>query len=122
MKLLSVDDVYKIHETVINSNELQGFAGGKSLDSVLSRVENRIRYGMINDVFDLASTYAVVIAVGHVFCDANKRTAFETMDICLRENGITLKYETQLFGDIIIRVAQGLVDEVELSQVLRNLT
>ena len=81
MKLLDSDMVMLIHEEVINDHELQGVAGNNSLDAVLNRVENRIQYGLIVDVFDLAATYAAVIAVGHVFNDANKRTAYRTMMI-----------------------------------------
>lgn len=120
MKLLSTEDVLSIHEMVIEDNELQGMAGNKSLDAVLYRVENRIQYGLIDDVFDLAATYAVVVAVGHVFNDANKRTAFITMDTCLRENGIVLEFDTETIGQIIIKVAQGKMDESELARYLRN--
>nr|CAA6803717.1 MAG: Death-on-curing protein [uncultured Thiotrichaceae bacterium] len=120
MKLLSAQDIQAIHEKVIDPNELQGLAGDKSLDAVLSRVENRIQYGLITDVYDLAATYAAVIAVGHVFNDANKRTAFITMDACLRENGITLEYDTESIGQTIIKVAQSKMDEVEQARYLRN--
>ncbi len=120
MKLLNSGMVKLIHEEVINDNELQGVAGNKSLDAVLYRVENRIQYGLIADVFDLAATYAVVIAVGHVFNDANKRTAYRTMMICLRLNGVFLEFDTEAIGQVIIRVAQRKMDEVELARYLRN--
>ena len=121
MKLLNSDMVMLIHEEVINDHELQGVAGNKSLDAVLNRVENRIQYGLIVDVFDLAATYAAVIAVGHVFNDANKRTAYRTMMICLRLNGFSPEFDTETIGRVMIRVAQGKMDEVELVRYLRNL-
>lgn len=121
MKLLGVEDVFSIHEQVINENELQALAGNKSLDSIIARVENRIHYGMIEDVYDLAATYAVVIAVGHVFNDANKRTAFRTMNTCLRLNCIYPEQDTESVGNMIVKVAQGLVDEAELARYLRLL-
>lgn len=121
MKLLNTEAVFLIHEAVINPNELQGLAGDKSLDAVVSRVENRIHYGMIQDEYDLASSYAVVIARGHVFNDGNKRTAFKTMRICLQLNNIFVSFDTESIGQVIIKVAQGLIDEVELARYLRNL-
>ena len=121
MQLLNAEDIVAIHEVVINSNELQGMAGDKSLEAVIGRIENRIDYGMIEDVFDLAATYAVVISVGHVFNDANKRTAFAAMDVCLRENNIILKYDAVSIGDMVVRAAQGLVDEIEFAKYLRKL-
>jgi death-on-curing protein len=59
--------------------------------------------------------------VGHAFHDANKRTAFACMDTCLALNGIELRYETLEAGDLIIRAAQGIVDEMELATWLRGL-
>jgi len=121
MKTLSSEDVLIVHEYVRNPGELQGLAKDKSLDAVISRVENRIHYGLIRDVYDLAATYAVVIAVGHVFNDVNKRTAYRTMTLCLELNGIDLSFDTEQIGQIIIRVAQGVMDEVELARFLRSL-
>ncbi len=88
---------------------------------LIGRVENRIHYGMIRDEFDLAATYAVVIAVGHVFNDANKRTAFSAMETCLRLNGIIHEFDVEDSGPIMIKVAQGQLDEAELARYLRAL-
>ena len=121
MKILSAEDVLIIHEKVINKNELQGLTGNKSLVALVDRIGNRIRYGMIGDVYDLAATHAVVIAVGHVFNDANKRTALVSMDVCLEQNGIILEYDVESVGNMIIRVAEGLVDVPELAHYLRSL-
>ena len=63
-----------IHDLVIDRSELQGIAGGKSLDAVLTRIENRMSFGMISDEFDLAACYACFLAVGHVFNDGPNPT------------------------------------------------
>ena len=117
---MSNRDVITIHEQVVNPNELQGLAGNKSLDAVLARIENRMAYGMLYDIFELAACYACYLAVGHVFNDANKRTAFACMDTCLALNGIDLEYDHIEVGDLIIRAAQSIVDETELGSWLRN--
>ncbi len=109
----------EIHDLVIGENELQGMAGDKSLEAVLARIENRMSFGMINDEFDLAASYACFLAVGHVFNDANKRTAFACMDVCLSLNDIELNYDHREVGDLIIRAARGIVDEIELGTWLR---
>ena len=119
MELLRSVDVLNIHAKVINPQELQGLAGNKSLEVIIHRIENRIRYGLIGDVYDLAATYAVVIAVDQLFNDANKRTAVIAMDTVLRRNGISLKFDAENFGQVIIKVAQGIVDETELARHLR---
>jgi len=117
---ISTEDVVEIHEAVINSNEIQGLARNKSIEAIISRIDNRIAYGMIHDVYELAACYASYISVGHAFHDANKRTSFATMDICLTLNGIELDYVDEEIGPLIIKVAQGIVDETELAQWLRN--
>jgi len=123
MKYLSAQDVVRIHEFVIQEHELQGMAGDKSVDAVIARVENRIHYGMIADIYELAACYATYIAVGHVFNDANKRTAYAAMKVCLHMNGITTKLGTdEAVGNMIIRAAQQQVDEKDLAQWLRKKT
>lgn len=121
MNCLSSERVIAIHEKVLGPNELQGMALNKSIESILARVDNRIAYGMIEDVFELAASYACYIAVGHVFNDGNKRTAFTAMDTCLRINGIELDFDTVETSEMIIKAAQGVVDEKELAEWLRIL-
>ena len=118
---LSIEDVVLIHEAVINPQELQGMARDKSLDGALSRVDHRIHYGMVNDLYDLAATYAVVIATGHVFNDANKRTAYQVMRTCLDINGIEVDFDSEDIGGQIIKAAKGQLDETELAMWLRRL-
>ena len=109
-----------LHDSVLNPGELQGRARDKSLEGALARVENRLAYGMIEDVFDLAAAYCVAVAQGHCFNDGNKRTAFRVMDAALAFNGFQRDWNTEATGQIIIRVAQGLMDEVQLAEWLRE--
>lgn len=118
--LVSSEAVIALHDAVLNPNELAGMAGDKSLEAVLGRVINRLQYGLVDDVFDLAATYAQVLAVGHVFNDGNKRTAFTVMDICLVQNGIQPGYDVIEAADMIIRTARRDVDEKQLAQWLRQ--
>mgnify|MGYP001816917877 FL=1 len=120
MIFLTVDQIVEVHEAVIDGNELQGMAKDKSLDAIIARIDNRIAFGMVSDVFELAACYACYIAVGHAFHDANKRTAFTAMDICLTLNGIDLEYDAEDVGSLIVKAAQGIVDEVELAEWLRS--
>ena len=112
--------VAAIHDAILNPGELQGRAQDKSLESALARVDNRVAYGMIEDIFDLAAAYAVAISRGHCFNDGNKRTAFQAMDICLDINGIALNWNTTEIGDTIIRLAQGHLHDEDFAEWLRN--
>lgn len=117
--LLSTEIVEAIHDRVLNPGELPGRARDKSLEATLARVDNRIAYGMIGDVFDLAAAYVIAVARGHCFNDGNKRTAHQVMDVCLDLNSIQFTWDTIATGQIIIRAAQGLVEEPDLADWLR---
>jgi death-on-curing protein len=118
--LLSVELVDDLHDAVLNPGELPGRARDKSLDAALARVDNRIAYGLIGDVYDLAAAYAMAVARGHCFNDGNKRTAFRVMDACLVLNGITIPWNTEDVGQIIIRCAQGQIEDGDLADWLRD--
>ncbi len=120
--LLTPDLVEVIHEQVLNPGELTGRARDKSLEGALARVDNRIAYGLIADVFDLAAAYAAAIAQGHCFNDGNKRTAHQTMDTCLDLNGVNLAWDPIEIGDLIIALAQGRTTDAALADWLRAKT
>ncbi len=119
--LLTTDLVEAIHDEVLNPGELPGLALNKSLDSALARVANRIAYGMTGDVFDIAALYAMAIAQGHCFNDANKRTAHQAMDAFLDLNGVQIAWAAEAVGQKIIALAQGLIDDGDLAEWLRDL-
>ncbi len=117
---ISAELVDGIHDEVLNPSELPGRALDKSLDGALARVERRLDYGMLNDVFDLAAAYGMVIACGHCFNDGNKPTAFRAMQTVLHLNGIEITWNATEIGPLIIRLAQGQIDDSDLSEWLRG--
>jgi death-on-curing protein len=118
--LLSVDHIIAIHDEVLELNELQGMAGDKSLEGALSRVDNRLMYGLIDDIYSLAASYAAAISQAHCFNDGNKRTAFQTMDLILDLNGINVTWDVEEVGQKIVLLSQSKLDEVDLAQWLRR--
>ena len=118
--LLSARQIVDLHDGILNPGELQGMAKDKSLDGALSRVENRLAYGMITDVFALAAAYAMAVAQGHCFNDGNKRTAYRTLIVSLFLNGATLNVGPTVIGDQIIRLAQGHLPEDDFAAWLRR--
>ncbi len=121
MRYITAEQVVAIHERVILSHELQGAADNRPVEAVIGRIENRLSYGLIVDVYDLAACYACFIAVGHCFHDANKRTAHTAMQLILKLNGTQLDYDIKSIGDMIIKAAQGIIEETELAAYLRSL-
>ena len=118
--LLSVDHIIAIHDEVLEPNELQGMAGDKSLEGALSRVENRLNYGLMEDIYSLAASYAVAVSQAHCFNDENKRTAFQVMDIILDLNGINVTWDAEVVGQKIVLLSQSKLDEADLAQWLRR--
>ena len=117
--LLSPALVEAIHDEVLNPGELPGRARDKSLEAALACIDNRIAYGMIADVLDLAAAYAIAVARGHCFNDGNKRTAFRVKNAVLALNGVQIAWDTFAVGQTIIRAAQGLLEEPDLADWLR---
>lgn len=119
LRLLSPELVEALHDAVLNPGEIRGRARNKSLESSLARVDNRLAYGMVADAFDLSAAYAMAIARGHCFNDGNKRTVHQAMDTCLDLNGIQIAWGAEEIGQIIIRCAQGRMEDGDLADWLR---
>ena len=109
-----------IHDRVLNAGELPGRALDKSLEGALSRVDNRLAYGLVADAFDLAAHTAEAIAQGHCFNDGNKRTARQSMDACLALNGIEILWSGTAVADKIILLAQSKLSAEDLAAWLRD--
>ena len=118
--LLTPELIEAIHDRVLNAGELTGMAKDKSLSGALARVDHRLAYGLISDVYDLAAAYAMTIATGHCFNDGNKRTAHQSMDICLDLNGIQILWQAKEVGQMIIMLAHGQIDDSDLADWLRS--
>jgi len=107
--LLDVDFVITIHDEILKElGGLPGLAyGGRGgVEAALLRVEHHAIYNGLNDVFGIAAMYGVAIASGHVFNDANKRTALACTLTYLAREGYQIPQTPEL-EDIIVEVAQG---------------
>jgi death-on-curing protein len=118
--LLSVDHIIAIHDEVLELNNFQGIGGDNSLEGVLSKVDNRLKYGLIDDIYSLAASYATAISQAHCFNDGNKRTAFQVMDLILDLNGINAIWDVEEVGQKIVLLSQSKLDEADLAQWLRR--
>ncbi len=117
--VLEVSQVIALHDYLIGKHEIQ--AKNKSLEAVLERVHNRVQYGFIADIFDLAACYATFIAKGHYFNDANKRTAAAALFFVLNVNEVAIDFLDVALGEWIVLVATNGKTEVDLAMWLRTL-
>ncbi|ECG2272496.1 type II toxin-antitoxin system death-on-curing family toxin [Salmonella enterica subsp. enterica serovar Eastbourne] len=91
MKLVSSQEVIEFHDRlIIRDGGVPGMAEPGRADAIIHRVLNMHYYEGITDVYDLASVYLVAIARGHIFNDANKRTALFVAQVFLKRNGIEI--------------------------------
>lgn len=116
---LSPELAKAIHDAILTPAELPGRARDKSLEAALARVDNRMVYGMIDDIYDLAAAYAVAIARGRCFNTGNKLNAHQSMDTCLDLNGSQVAWHTIEVGQTIIRCAMGQMADGDLADWLR---
>ncbi|SHM60278.1 type II toxin-antitoxin system death-on-curing family toxin [Rhizobacter sp. OV335] len=119
--MLDPQDVVDIHDLIVETEGgLRGDHGLGAVEGALSRVINRITYMGMNDAYEIAAMYAVAIARGHVFNDANKRTALVSALTYLATQDITLPRSPQL-EDVMVDVAQGHVEHAELADIFFSL-
>lgn len=105
--MITAELVREIHDLILRQEPgLAGDHGIGPLDGALSRVLNHIEYQGLDDVYEIAAMYAVALARGHVFNDANKRTALVTALTYLDIQGITIPRDEGL-EQIMVDVAEG---------------
>lgn len=119
--MIDAETVIRIHDFILSTEQgLPGGHGRGPVEGALARIDNRILYAGLDDIFDIAAMYAVSIARGHVFNDANKRTALVTALTYLALQGVELAREPYL-EDIMVLVAEGQLNEEELSTILYSM-
>ncbi len=123
MKLLDAQQVLELHEHVlIRDGGLPGIRLGMSVDAVLARIENNLRFEFDADVTNAAALFAYTFAIGHIFNDANKRTAYVGALITLEVNGIkTDKINQPELEELIIAAASGDTDIEAFVTAFRDL-
>ncbi|MEA1062846.1 MULTISPECIES: type II toxin-antitoxin system death-on-curing family toxin [Enterobacterales] len=119
---ISAQEVIAFHDRILQ--RLPGVAGmsdpGRA-EALIYRVQNRTHYEGVMDVFELAATYWVAIARGHIFNDGNKRTAFFVTMTFLYRNGIKIRDNDNMLENLTVEAATGEKTVNQLAQHLRDL-
>ncbi|WP_370604004.1 type II toxin-antitoxin system death-on-curing family toxin [Citrobacter braakii] len=118
---LAPELVMQLHDSILAITKgLPGVKEPELVEAVCSRVLNLAHYEGIDDVYTLAAMYLVAIARGHVFNDANKRTAAAAALFFLADNGIDTQDFMRLSEPTVL-AAQGLMTVDDNAAVLRTL-
>jgi|694.fasta_scaffold102654_3 death-on-curing protein len=117
---LEFDSVVSLHD---RSLALHGGAEGIRdpglLESALARPQNRFAYDAVEDIAELAATYAAAISANHPFADGNKRAAFQAALLFLRLNGYRLQADREEAAAAIYSLAAGELDIPTLAAWIR---
>ncbi|ADM98731.1 MULTISPECIES: type II toxin-antitoxin system death-on-curing family toxin [Dickeya] len=121
MKWVSAQDVIDFHDRILQVLPgVVGMADPGRAEELIYRVQNRLYYEGVTELFELAATYWVTIARGHIFNDGNKRTAFFVTMTFLRRNGILIVDNDNSLEELTIKAATGECLVSELAEQLRQ--
>lgn len=119
--ILDADMVVLVHDFILSREPgLSGKANRGTLEGALGRIENRIHYDGLADVFEIAGLYAEAIARGHAFSDANKRTALVSALTYLFIEGYEVA-RTQALEEIMVDVAEGKLNYLDIANIFSSL-
>jgi death-on-curing protein len=114
--------VIEINQYILHTGKgLKGGADHAKLEGALSRIDNAIAYNGLDDVFEIASKYAVSIAVSHAFSDANKRTGLAVCLEYLSLNDYELIDDNDKLADAIVGAVVNDLSEIEFADTLYGL-
>ena len=90
------------------------------VEALCCRIRSLLDYGEDRSLTGTAATYCEVIARGHAFSDANKRTAVNAMYLFFHRNDVQTKVPSDL-ADFIVKVSTGEVSRKNaLAYIERN--
>ena len=110
-------DLYE--DVVAASGGAVGLRDEGLLDSALARPVNRRAYEGVEDLHELAATYAIAISGNHPFIDGNKRMAFMALGQFLIDNGIALTASPDEATETMLKVARNELTIADLAGWLR---
>ncbi|MBX3476004.1 MAG: type II toxin-antitoxin system death-on-curing family toxin [Brevundimonas sp.] len=117
---LEIETVLAAHdEALAIDGGMAGLRDRGLLESALERPKNRYHYEGVEDVCELAATYAVGIAKNHPFADGNKRSAFIAMATFLLINARPLVADQTDATTTMLAVAAGEMEEPALAAWIR---
>lgn len=121
IKTLRLEDIIYIHTEIMKTTPMEdsGMAANMSLESAINRIDQRIYYEGVTNLFDIAALYGEAIAKGHCFANGNKRTALVSIIAFLFLNDMRLNVGQDRASDMIVLLAINLVTCEELSLWLR---
>ena len=99
---------------------IPGVRDENALESALARPRNKWSYEPTIGCAALAAAYGFGLATNHGYNDGNKRIAFIAMYTFLGINGWDLETSEPEVVQVMVALADGRIDEVELTSWIRD--
>ena len=120
MRYVSAEELIALHDAnIARYGGLPGMADTGRAEAIMGRILTRAMYEEITDLYQLAALYLVAVARGHIFNDANKRTAVNSSLLFLQRNGVSISDNAQL-ADIAVGAATGELSAGDVAELLRE--
>ena len=101
IKYLSIEDVKEVNKQLVKKyGGSVGFSNKSNLEFTLAKMKAS------EGIYKKAAILMHWITTGHVFIDANKRTAFDATLIFLSMNDIKFKVDIDEAEEIMVKMAQ----------------
>ena len=111
--------VIEVNAYILSTEKgMKGKADIGKLQGALSRIDNAIVYGSLNDVFEIAAKYASSIAIAHALSDANKRTGLAIALEYLSLNDYEITIDQVLIADAMRDLVIGEISESDFADIL----
>jgi death-on-curing protein len=107
-------------ETLAEHGGLPGFRDEGVLDASLARPLHLYSYEPESDLARLAAAYCFGIVRNHPFNDGNKRAGFLALGLFLACNHWELRADPAEAIAVILRLAEGKLNELELAEWIRR--
>ncbi len=120
MRHISPEELIALHDANISRyGGLPGMSDPGRAEAIIGRVQARVAYEEITDLFEVSATYLVATA-GHIFNDADKRTALNSALLFLRRNGVQV-FDSPELADLTVGAATGEISVSSVADTLRRL-
>lgn len=111
--------VMRIHDRMIELyGGLPGMPDAERVKAIIGRVEQTEYYSDPRpDVYQMAALYLCAIARGHIFNDANKRTALAVALFYLAQNGVILRNNPEDNALLVSRTVSAATGELNVEDM-----
>lgn len=123
MKYLEVWELIRLNEKLLSRYGGLKVAPSTNqherVEALCCRIRSLFEYGDDHSLVGTAAIYCEVIARGHAFSDANKRTAVNALYLFLHRNSQSTRVPDGL-SNVIVKVATGEMTRSQLADFIRR--